>query len=651
MEKKHIQNIEETDEAVTITFGKGEIKSEKSKEEKKELPKVENKDLGTQSKKYFRTFNIKQDNINEIERKVDLSFSSETPYERNFGMEIIDHNRMDLSFLGSGNAPLLADHDPTKQIGIIEKVDVADARGRAVVRFGKSDLADSFFQDVQDGIRQNVSFGYEILDMVRLKSEDDDEEDKPSYRVATKPLEISLVSIPADTTVGVNRAKENKLTNIEVIKETKIMDKKEENNVQAKPENTEAMKQEVRKNESERIREIYAVAEKHNVKDLADKHIQLGSSVAEFKGVVLESKSFEKPLDTPVDEVGLNQKEQQEYSLARMINAQISRDFSKAGYEKELSDEIARKSNKSAQGFFVPAEVWTRDRTVGTDNAGGYLRPNVHRGDLFIDVLREASVVGQLGATQLNGLSGKIEIPTLAGGSSAAFVAENSAVAENDPTFGQKTMIARTLGGFVDVSRHLLAQSSPSVDTILRNDMINAIANKIDDVALEGGGSNEPTGIIGSSPNVIAMGTNGGAITYAKTLDCITQVAVDKGLSGSLGYVTTPQVVGAMRTTAKVSSTDSVMIMNDASTLNGYRILQSNNVPSDLTKGSTSGSCHALFFGNFAELMIGYFSGIDVVVDPYTGSSAGTTRIVFLQDMDVAVRHGESFGIIKDITV
>ena len=58
-----------------------------------------------------------------------------------------------------------------------------------------------------------------------------------------------------------------------------------------------------------------------------------------------------------------------------------------------------------------------------------------------------------------------------------------------------------------------------------------------------------------------------------------------------------------------------------------------------------------MIFGNFAELIIGYFSGVDVVVDPYTGSSAGTTRIVFLQDMDMAVRHGNSFGAIKDITV
>ena len=106
-----------------------------------------------------------------------------------------------------------------------------------------------------------------------------------------------------------------------------------------------------------------------------------------------------------------------------------------------------------------------------------------------------------------------------------------------------------------------------------------------------------------------------------------------------------------MRTTQKVSSTDSVMIMNDANTLNGYNIFGTNQMPSNLTKGSTSGSCHALIFGNFADVMIGFFSAVDVLVDPYTASSSGITRLVFIQDMDIIVRHDESFGAIKDITV
>ena len=614
--------------------------------------KVEDKDYSSQkTEKFFRTATIEKKDLDENNRTINLSFSSETPYERNFGMEIIDHDKMVLEFLDSGNAPLLLDHDATKQIGIIEKVTVADKRGRASVRFGKSDLASDVFQDVQDGIRTNVSFGYEILDMEKVKGYDDDDDDKASYRVATRPLEISLVSIPADTTVGVNRAKENK-TNTTITEEIKVMEKENKIQEQKVPAVDNAkLTEEVRKQELDRVREISAIGSRHNLRSFADESIKSGVSVAQFKGLVLEKIGNEKPLETPVDSVDMNEKEQKEYSLTRMINAQMSGNYNNAGFEKEVSDEIARKSNKTARGFFVPQEVWKRDLSVGTNSAGGFLRPDVHRGDLYIDLLRDEATIGRLGATVLNGLSGNIQVPKMAGGSSASFVAENSAVSENNPSFAQKTMTAKSLGGFIDVSRHLLAQSSPSVDQILRSDMISAIANKIDDVAFEGGGSNEPTGILGGSPNVIAIGTNGGAITYASTIDCITQVAKDKGLRGNLGYVTTPEVIGAMRTTAKVSSTDSVMIMNDANTLNGYNIYGTNQMPSNLTKGSTSGSCHALIFGNFADVMLGFFSAVDVLVDPYTASSSGITRLVFMQDMDIIVRHDESFGAIKDITV
>lgn len=614
--------------------------------------KIVDKDFSSKkTEKFFRTVSLNKKDLDEENRSINLSFSSETPYERNFGMEIIDHDKMDLEFLDSGNAPLLLDHDPIKQIGIIEKVTVADKRGRASVRFGKSDLADSVFRDVQDGIRTNVSFGYEIMDMEKVKGYDDDDDDKASYRVSTRPLEISLVSIPADTTVGVNRAKENNNNN-ETIKEIKVMEK--ENKIQEQKSvvvDNAKLTEEVRKTELDRVREISAIGSKHNLRSFADESIKSGVSVAQFKGLVLEKIGNDKPLETPVDSVDMSAKEQKEYSLTRMINAQVSGNYADAGFEKEVSDEIAKRSNKSARGFFVPQEVWKRDLSVGTNSAGGFLRPDVHRSDLYIDLLRDEATIGRLGATVLNGLSGNIQVPKMAGGSSAGFVAENSAVAENNPSFAQKTMTAKSLGGFIDVSRHLLAQSSPSIDGILRADMISAIANKIDDVAFEGGGSNEPSGILDGSPNVIAIGTNGGAVTYASTVDCITQVAKDKGLRGNLGYVTTPEVIGSMRTTPKVSSTDSVMIMNDANTLNGYNIFGTNQMPSNLTKGSTSGSCHAMIFGNFAEVMIGFFSAVDVLVDPYTASSSGITRLVFMQDMDIIVRHDESFGAIKDITV
>ena len=98
------------------------------------------------------------------------------------------------------------------------------------------------------------------------------------------------------------------------------------------------------------------------------------------------------------------------------------------------------------------------------------------------------------------------------------------------------------------------------------------------------------------------------------------------------------------------SGVEGNFILNDTNTLLGYRVASTNLVPSDLTKGTSTGVCSAVIFGNFSDLMIGMFGGLDILVDPYTGSSTGATRIAMYQDMDVAVRHAQSFAAIKDVT-
>ena len=407
---------------------------------------------------------------------------------------------------------------------------------------------------------------------------------------------------------------------------------------------------EIRKAELGRIREIEAIATKHNKRDFGNEAIKSGVSVAEFKGLMLDKIGTDKPLENDPTSIGLSNKEQKRYSIAKSIRASLSNDWSSAGFEREVSKEIEKQSGRTARGFYVPGDVFKRDLTQGTATAGGHVTPDVHRGDLFIDALRGQSVVQQAGATIFRGLKGDIKIPRLTTKGTVGFVAENSAVSETNQAFDQVTMTERTLGGFVDLSRVLINNADPSIETIVRNDMTQQIGLKIDEVAFEGGASNEPTGITQTSGiGDVAIGTNGGAITYDATIDMIKEVAQDNALAGSLAYAFTPEVVYQMRKTPKVSSTDSVMIMDNADQLNGYRVFQSSQLPKDLTKGSLSSTAHAGIFGNFADLLVGYYSGLDVLVDPYTGSSAGTVRLNFFTGMDVAVRHAESFCAILDI--
>lgn len=679
VEKRHIQKIEEDENSVTIKFGKSENYEEmerkndeeikgmdKDKDEKSYHDKDEDKDKKSMDEnKYdneksmdenkekdrsenlnrlFRSAFLNKRKVDDEKRTAEFSFMSDEPVERDFGIESIDVSKSDMSFIASGRAPLLLDHDTKAQIGVIEKAEIVDGKGRAIARFGKSQLANEVFEDVKSGIRQNISVGYLIKEMDKVEDENDEESlGRDFFRVGVKPLEISMVSVPADTTVGIGRSL-NQTTTITV--KGDAMEKAKTDKVTEPVVN----KDQIQKAEITRIREISAIGKKHNLQDMADTSIRDGNSVAEFKGLVLDKIGNSKPLDTDPNEVGLSSKEQKRYSITNGIRASLTNDWSKAGFEREVSQEIEKQSGRTARGFFVPGDVFKRDLTQGTATAGGHVTPDAHRGDLFIDALRDTSVVQQAGATIFRGLKGDIKIPRLTTKGTVGFVAENSATSETNQAFDQVTMTERTLGGFVDLSRVLINNSDPSIEQIVRNDMTQQIGLKIDEVAFEGGGSNEPTGITGTSGiGSVAIGTNGGAITYDATIDLIKEVAQDSALKGSLGYAVTPEVVYQMRKTPKVSSTDSVMIMDNADLLNGYRVYQSSQLPKDLTKGTLSSTAHAMIFGNFQDLLIGYYSGLDVLVDPFTGSSAGTVRLNFFTGMDVAVRHAESFSAILDI--
>jgi len=685
MDTKHIQNVTETDNSVTITFEKDndandkgisktsssettvssvpEEKKESVKEEKNN--KIEEKMITQKSdkEKLYRVFGFNKKEISEDNRTVDLAFSSEEPYDRSFGTEILSHNPQDVdfSFIASGRAPLLLNHDLEKQIGVIEEAKISDADkvGRAVVRFGKSKLADEVFRDVIDGIRSNVSVGYEIMKMDRVKGDDEDE-DKPKYRVNWKPLEASIVSVPADSTVGVGRSRYDNSTDqdsrketIEVITRENTMEKAKENpKVETPQVNVEEQIAKARKDETARVKEIQSLGSRHNCKDLADKSVNDGTSLAQFRGVVLNKLGEAKPLDKK-DEVGLSNKESRDYSIVKAIKAMATGNWSGAELEKEASDEISHNTGKTPRGIFIPSDLrWKRDLIQGVAGDGGNLVATNLLSGSFIEALRANMVVKQAGALFLSGLVGEVAIPAQNAVNSASWVAENAAVTEVNPTYRQVTMAPKTLGTFTDISRHLMHQSTPAIETIVRNDIIKTLSTEVDKKAIQGDGtSNTPTGILSTSGiGAVAIGTNGGAGTWAKVVETWKEVATDNANIGALAWVTSPLQISRFMAAAKVSSSDSVMIMNDQKTLMGFNVFSTTNSPDNLTKGTASGTCSALTFGNFNDLIIGEWGSLDISVDPYTNAAKGGTRIIGLYDVDVAVRHAESFAAIKDIT-
>ncbi len=581
----------------------------------------------------YRTIDLsKHSYLDEDKRMVRVGVSSEEPVERSFGMEVLGHSAGDINmeFINSGRAPLLLDHDMTKQIGVIEefKLDETAKRTTAVVRFGKSALAREVFEDVKDGIRMNISVGYRIDKLERYEKDNE-----TYYKAQWTPMEVSSVSVPADQSrlVGVGRSKDKQNNNIEV----KLMEneKKQDINLdEVRAQTVEDAKAEFKRNS----KEIIDLAVKHNKRDLADKAISDGISVAEFRGILLENISNNTPLETP-SEIGMTKEEVREFSLVRAIRAmanpsdrQAQRD---AEFEFECSAEAAKQYGKDAQGIMLPAEVlrtWGKRDINSSDDST--LISEDYRGGDFIDVLRNESSVMQAGATMLRGLQGNVVIPKKTAASSAGWIAtEGTAASESEFTSGSVTMSPKVIGAFTDATRLLLQQSSLDVENLIRDDLTKSIATAIDLGALAGSGSSgQPTGIANTS-GINTTTFAAANPTWAEIVAMESAVANDNALTGSLGYICRPADFGTLKTTEKATGTAQFVVSPD-NTMNGYNVVRSNQV--------TSGD---FYFGNFADLLIGMYGGLDITVDPYALSTSGGVRIVALQTVDVAVRHAVSF--------
>jgi len=366
---------------------------------------------------------------------------------------------------------------------------------------------------------------------------------------------------------------------------------------------------------------------------------------------------------TPITSSGDNRLDDalREFSLRRAIASQVPdlRDKIDCGREIELSAEVAKRSGRPSQGMMVPLSVFHRpigeQRVITTAAPAGGPGSNViatdYLGNQFIDVLRAKLRIRQLGATVLSGLIGNVDIPKLKTSATSGWVAENAALSASDAELTKVSMAPKHAGALTEFSRNMLMQSSPDIEQLIRQDFAGILAEAVDRVAIKGGGSNEPTGILGTAGiGSVAMGTDGGAITWAKVVDLIAEVEIDNA-SGT-GFLTNSKVVKSARKTAKVSSTDSVMVMESPAELAGYALASTNLVPSNLTKGTSSGVCSALIFGNWSELLLGYWSEFDVLVNPYetTAYSKGNVQVRGMLTMDVDVRHAESFAAIQDLT-
>ena len=253
-----------------------------------------------------------------------------------------------------------------------------------------------------------------------------------------------------------------------------------------------------RSTEKERVENILSVGQRHNQMELAHQYVSEGRSDREFNAAVIERMPKPQPVSmgsTPY--IGMTDRETQRFSILRAINAMATNDWRHAGFERAVSDATSKQLGKQPQGVFIPMDVLTRDLTKGTATAGGHLVATELLAGNFIDLLRNQSMVIKLGATVLQGLVGNVAIPRQTSSSTAYWVAENVDLTESAPAFDQVAMDPNTVGGFVDISRKLLLQTTPHIEQLVVKDLAATISTEIDRVAINGSGSGaEPLGIM-----------------------------------------------------------------------------------------------------------------------------------------------------------
>lgn len=555
---------------------------------------------------------------NQKERSVPVVVSTSEPYDRGDFIEVLDHNPSSVD-LSRAPLPLIESHDAGKlNIGLVDQLRVENGKLRGVAHFGLSARADEIFKDVVAGIVRFVSVGYEITKVISV--------DERTRVCAFKPYEVSAVSVPADIKAGFFRSKDNRMTT----------EKRET------PEET-------------RMREIVSLGELYGQylkpSDTAEA-VRNGTKVDAFREYIMQRMETGHT-DTRSLNLDLNSREIQRYSLGRALQAAVTGDWREAGFEKECSMALEKKTGQRAVGFYVPHDYWRRDFNVGTSTEAGNLVATDLRGDLFLDALRNAMVLGRLGVTVLNGLSGNVDIPRKSAASSLLMLGEIGSATETNPSTENMTLSPKRVGAYVDVSKQALIQSAIAIEGMLRDDLLMGAAHLIENQCINGNGT---------APNILGIrnyttigsstaGTHGASLAWDHFVE-LESVCTNANAEPTMkaGYLSNSKVRAKAKKTYRGTNLDYILppdakVSADGLVwINGYRTAFSNVVPSNLTKGTSTTICSAAIFSSDWGLgIIGLFGPPDVVVDPYSLSVTGQVRITLNQFVDFGIRQPAAF--------
>ena len=622
----------------------------------------------------YRSAQVAIRDCGEGKHDYEFTCSSEAPVENRFmwaerqgryvyGTEILLHGpeNVDMSWIESGHAPFLKDHDTRQQCGVITGAILRDKTITVTgLKFSKSQIGQDVQCDIDEGIRSNVSIGYIIDELVEAVAPT---RDKPGVYHATKwrVYEASSVAIPAVESVGFGRNADQSQ------QFDTVFYKMKKTNTSTKPEGVGAMPPEdtntrgnntpapeapviVREQDTE-ASQIYMIADLNRKvfpdgRSLAGKAIAAGTTAKEFFERTFQPALLAHQERQATVRLGMSESDKRRFSLMNVVRS-LTNDPEYSGidigFEREIMNAYMQARGITPQhgGFIVPHEAimaGTRGGAIVSSGSGVGLQTEVTSGEV-IEYLRPESAIVKAGARFINGLVGKFDMARVATGATSYWVGEKdetgAAVTTSAMLIELVQFLIKTLACYQPISRQQLKQTTIDVEAVTRADIFASMAAAIDLAALNGPGSaNAPKGITYATGVGTETFTTAQTPLWANMVNMETTVAIANALKGSPSYITNPTLGGLMKQTAKVAGSPFGFIL-DKDGINGYPAYYSTNAIKSSTKN--------IVFGNFAELMVGMWGGLELLVNPYSHSAQGVIDLIAYQDIDVQLRHPASF--------
>lgn len=633
----------------------------------------------------FRSASFERDSIDEEKRTVSLSVSSDQPVDMGRGeLEILDHSpdSVDLSRLRNGS-PLLFNHSRDQHLGRILEAHTDGHKLRVTAKISRAGLGAEKWEDIRDGILQEASLGYRI-DRRSIKEEGKIDGVR-AYRVMKwSPLEGSLVSMPADQSVGIGRS-EPDLSQVDnsktqeptrtIMAETAVSTETKENKIDVSvvAEREQAAVAQYK----ERCKKIFdwVAAQKKPewrtvAHEVALKHTADEANFDSFRAEALNKFEEAKPLDLD-PHIDMSRKEKKRFSFCRLFSdlksgRTKSFEIEACSAARERLSKLGDETVANRDGLTIPEDVldgsFAEDKGISsrefdnvlrdisslkvrtglvasTQNVGGYLVGVDLMTGSIIELLRNKALVSQMGITNLSGLVNNVAIPRVLTGATVYWLPEAGSVTATNETFGQLTLSPHRMGADVYFTKQLVAQASLSVEAFVRDDLTRQMAVELDRVYINGTGTGgEPQGVLNTTG--VGTVTFSGAANWDKILTFEKDVAAANADLGPMAFLTTPTTRYKLKQAAKIGSTFPNFIWeggNNPGTVNGYDAYVTNNVPGN-----------KVLFGVWSEFIAARWAGIDVIVDPYSLKKTEQIEITTHQYVDCGIRHPAAFDVSTD---